>query len=632
MKYQIDPTLLQDLSSLEKDIFNFRLEQHLFNAVFALQQLYGPRPDFEKWMHKVLNQVAQAYVQRPAELRLLDLQRTQEPDWYLRPKMLGYLCYADRFAQDLPGVTGRVPYLQELGVTYLHLMPFLQTRPFPHDGGYAIQDYNKVNPSLGTMADLANLSQKLRAAGISLGTDFVCNHTAQEHEWAKKAIAGDPTYQAYYYIFPDRSLPDEYERILPIQKKYIHWQEELNGWVWSTFNPYQWDLNYHNPAVFAEMLQILFNLANQGVEIFRLNGVAYLWKQAGTKCEHLPEVHAIIQAFRLLANIVCPGIIFTTDDFPNPQDAVRYFGSGWLTGQECALTAHTQLTIMLWSMLAEKDVVLGSYSLQQTPDLPATAGWLTYLRSHDELSWAVRDDHSAHVGFSGVWHRSFLGDFYSGSYPTSFAAGRVFDCDPETLNRRVSGMTASLTGLEKALQGENEPEIELSLQRQQLLYTVLLAAGGVPVVYMGDEVGLMNDYNYEQDPEKAEDNRWLHRPGMNWAWAEQKGDKESIPGRMYHNLRHLIQTRQKCHQLHGSAKIKVDWLHNDKVFGLIRESQRGKLLLIANFTDQPQTVAGKRFQELGFGQTLREQLTDRIFSGWQDILLNPYEAMWLIPL
>ncbi|MCB0036000.1 MAG: hypothetical protein KDE51_18340, partial [Anaerolineales bacterium] len=419
MQYSVNPETFKRLTKLEKQIFDLRLQQHLPDAIFALTQLYGGREDFDHWIQTFVDLVAAAYAQRHPDLRLLDIRRTQKADWFQRSDQIGYICYADRFAGGLRGVIDKIPYLKELGVTYLHIMPMLQPRPEPNDGAYAVQDYRAIADYLGTMDDLTDLTKALRAHGISLCTDIVCNHTAQEHEWAQKALTGDKKYQDYYFVFPDRTMPDQYERtlreIFPASDpgSFRHYPEmkyddQEGAWVWTTFHEYQWDLNYGNPAVFGEMLDVILNLANHGIEIFRMDAVAFMWKKLGTACENLPEAHAILQAFRTLTYIACPGIIFKAEAIVAPKDVVPYFGTGRMAGKECEVAYHNSLMVLLWSMLAEQDVVLATYSLQQMPEIPESAAWVNYVRCHDDIGWAITDENAAAVGLSGFWHRSFL--------------------------------------------------------------------------------------------------------------------------------------------------------------------------------------------------------------------------------
>lgn len=658
MQHIVDSLLrgpLRLLEPLEQEIFLARLELYLPDVLRPLEQLYGHRPDFDAWCQKLIEVVARGYGARPPALRLLDLKRQAQPDWFQQPDMIGYVCYADRFAGTLKGAGEKIPYLKQLGVTYLHLMPLLRPRPGANDGGYAVLDYRAVNPALGTMDDLAELAGKLREAGISLCIDLVCNHTAKEHEWARKAAAGDPVYQDYYLMFPDRTLPDQYERTLPevfpeFKPGNFTYYEAFDRWVWTTFNEYQWDLNYTNPAVLLEMLDTILFLANQGVEVLRLDAVAFMWKRLGTDSQNQPEAHYILQAFRALSRIAAPGLLLKAEAIVAPDRLVPYLGRGEATNKECELAYHNVFMVLLWSALAERRVALLTRALQNMPSIPSGTSWVTYVRCHDDIGWAVSDEDAAEVGLSGFEHRAFLSEFYSGRFPQSFARGATFQYNPRTGDRRISGTLASLAGLEIALEWEDSAEIDLAVRRILLLHNLIFAFGGIPLLYMGDEIGLLNDHSYRDDPDLAGDNRWLHRPRMEWGRVERDewgvesrsraaeaqrsggaGEKGgAVSGRIFRGIQKLVAARKRVVALHARARAYAVWTHNEQVFGLLRESPRGRLLVLANFSERPQTVPGYRMDELGFGGRLTDVLTETAVEGSVGIYLDPYRALWLM--
>jgi amylosucrase len=625
---------LRLMERTEQEIFRLRFEQHLPDVLRPLKMLYGDRPDFDIWLAKFLDIVARSYAQRPAELRLLDLARVSEPDWFQQPNMIGYVCYVDRFAGDLASVQQKIPYLQELGVTYLHLMPLLKTRPGPNDGGYAVMDYRQIEEKLGTMADLANLAARLRESGISLVIDLVCNHTAKEHAWAQQALAGDLDYQNYYLTFPDRNLPDQYEltlrEIFPdFASGNFTYYPEIERWVWTTFHEYQWDLNYANPAVFAEMLDALLFLANQGVEVLRLDAVAFMWKRLGSDSENQPEAHAILQAFRALSRLAAPGLLLKAEAIVPPPQLVPYLGRGPATNKECEIAYHNVFMVMLWSSLAEGKVALMTQALQHMPAIPSGTAWTTYVRCHDDIGWAVTEEDAAAVGLNGFLHRAFLSDFYSGRFPDTFARGATFQFNPKTGDRRISGSLASLAGLESALEAEDEILIDLAIGRILLLHNMILAFGGIPLLYMGDEIGLLNDSTYLDDEDLTGDNRWMHRPAMDWYLAEHRVDVETVSGRIFQGLTRLVRARKRTASLHAQAPVFPVWTHNEQVFGLLRESPRGRLLALANFSRTEQAISPHRLMEMGFDGPLINQIDGRSIAIWPELRLAPYEAVWL---
>ena len=625
---------LAGMEPLAQKIFALRFEQHVPDVLRPLTQLYPHHPQLQTVLHRLLTQVAQGYAQRPEALRLLDIRRVQSPDWFQKSEMMGYVCYTDRFAGTLQGVAEKIPYLKELGVTYLHLMPLLRPRPGQNDGGYAVQDYRAIDERLGTMDDLRWLAGQLRHQNISLCIDLVCNHTAKEHEWAQKARAGDPVYQDYYLMFPDRTLPDEYEKTTPevfpdFAPGNFTYYPEMERWVWTTFNEFQWDLNYGNPAVISEMLEIILFLANQGVEILRLDAVAFMWKRLGTDSQNQPEAHAILQLFRALTLIATPGLLLLAEAIVAPEKLIPYLGRGEVANKECELAYHNVYMVLLWSALAERKVGLLTYALQQIPVIPARTTWLTYARCHDDIGWAVTDENAAAIGLNGFQHRAFLSEFYSGRFPGSFATGATFQFNPKTQDRRISGTLASLAGLEKALAAANAREIELAIRRILLLHNLIMVHGGIPLLYMGDELALLNDESYLNDPDHANDNRWMHRPPLDWEVAAARHDERTVTGRVFQGIQQLIMARKKTWALHAQALTLPVWTHNEQVFGLIRESPRGRVLILANFSEQPQTVSRDHIASMGLKGRLLDYLTAHTITDWPQLHLGAYEVMWL---
>src|SRR4051794_19913780 len=506
--------------------FAVRFERWFGDVLGPLRAVYGNDERFADAFRALLRAVADAAAARPTELRALDHEREITPDWLHREQAIGYVAYVDRFAGTLAGVRERLPYLCELGVGYLHLMPLLRARPAPNDGGYAVADYGAVDPALGTMDDLRELASDLRAAGMALCIDVVLNHTAREHAWARAALAGDPERLAYYRTFPDRSVPNSYELTLPevfpdIAPGNFTWVPELERWVWTTFNDYQWDLDYTNPAVFRAMAEAMLGLAEVGVDVLRLDAVPFLWKRTGTNSQNQPEVHDLLQAFRALMRMAAPAVAFKAEAIVSPRDLVGYLGAGRHAGKECDLAYHNVLMVLLWSALASQRVVLLTNTLRRMPPVPPGAGWVTYVRCHDDIGWVITEEDAGAVGEDGYLHRRFLADFYAGDFPGSFAIGTRFQVDPRSGEARTSGTAASLAGLEWALQTGDRIAEHLAVRRLLLLYAVAFVHGGVPLVYMGDELGLLNDHTWEADPARRDDNRWMHRPQMDWTLAER---------------------------------------------------------------------------------------------------------------
>lgn len=489
-----------------------RIRRHLPHLMAGLQAVYPKVPTAAE---RVAQVIGRSLAERPPELLALDLERIHTPDWFQLPQMHGYIAHADRFAGTLEGVGQRIEYLK-LGIRYLHLMPLLLAREGENDGGYAVADYRRVRPDLGSMDDLETLCTRLSREGIRLCLDLVLNHVAREHPWALAARRGDPKYRGYFYIYPDRTLPEVFPNFAPGN---FTWDEEGPGWVWTTFNRWQWDVNWGNPEVFLAYLDLLW-LANKGVEVFRLDAIAFIWKRLGTHCQNQPKVHALTQALRAAVRMAAPAVAFKAEAIVAPEDLIAYLGTKGHCGKVSELAYQNTLMVQIWSSLASRDTRLFTQALRRFPQKPPSTAWATYLRCHDDIGWAISDADAAAVGLSGPAHRRFLSDFYKGGFPGPLARGMPFQESPETGDRHTSGSAASLAGLEAALESGHPRLINLAIERILMAHAVFIGyGGGIPLTYMGDELGMLNHYGYALEPVHKDDNRWLRRPKMDWAKA-----------------------------------------------------------------------------------------------------------------
>lgn len=589
------PSLEQKLAvSIKEDpqawkTFVRHLDTHFEHLFRLYHMLYGKRYDMLIHLENLLKSMAEAAFERPADLRELDRQREQNPLWFQSNQVLGGVCYVDLFAGNLAGIRAKIPYFKELGLTYLHLMPLFKMPEPENDGGYAVSSFREVHPPLGTMAELAQLSRELRAAGISLVLDLVINHTSDEHDWALKAKAGDPDYRDMYGIFPDRTVPDLYEKnlreIFPDEHPgAFTWFEDIQSWVWTTFHSYQWDLDYSNPFVFNRMSEEMLFLANQGVEIFRLDAVAFIWKELGTSCENLPEAHTILQGFNAITRVVAPSILFKSEAIVHPDEVIKY-----ISPLECQLSYNPLLMALLWNSLATREVNLLSQALEERFALPLGTAWVNYVRCHDDIGWTFSDEDAAMLGINGYDHRRFLNEFYRGRFTGSFARGVPFQENPKTGDCRISGTCASLAGLEKALTEEGLEEVELAIKRILLLHFVVMTAGGVPLIYLGDEIATLNDYSYLDDPKHKNDSRWVHRPAADPERYSQRMDANTIPGRVFEGIRELIELRKALPGLAG-GKLEVIDTRSGSVLGFARVNQGEQLLILANFSEREHAI------------------------------------------
>ncbi|TWU22893.1 Amylosucrase [Novipirellula galeiformis] len=614
--------------------FGLRLADHWEELFALLFELYGTRYDFFFHLEQILLTAAAAWLDRPEPLRELDRHRINEPDWFTSEKIVGGALYVDLFSENLGKLTESIDYFKELGLTYLHLMPLFAVRPGDNDGGYAISNYRSVDPRLGTIEDLRNLASELRKAGIVLVLDFVFNHTSDDHEWAKHAQSGDPEYQNFYYIYPNRELPDQYERTLreifpTVRRGNFTWHDGMQSWVWTTFNSFQWDLNYSNPAVFRAMLEEMFFISSTGIDILRLDAVAFVWKQMGTNCENLPQAHTLIQAFSRLARIATPSLLFKSEAIVHPDDVVKY-----VSPEECQISYNPTLMALLWESLATRETRLLCRSLSHRHKLPPHTAWVNYLRCHDDIGWTFDDADAAALGINAYDHRQFLNLFYTGQFKGSFARGVPFQENVQTGDMRIAGTLASLAGLEHAIEVGDEHEKEMSIRRMLLLQGISLSIGGIPLLYLGEEWGMLNDYDFVKDPAKAGDTRWVHRPKMQWEFLHELDDKiasgdGSIRTRIFRSQQKLIATRKSLPALAGQ-NMELVATGNVHLLSFIRIHESHRLIVIANFSDQPQSVDGNRLRTVGLGRFFQDALTDREFGTSADIVLEAYETLWLL--
>ncbi len=618
-----------------EEMFDLRWQRGLRDLIGPLTRLYGASHDSPALLDRLRSLLSAHAAARPGDLRALDLARDIDPDWFLSERMVGYVFYVDRFAGRMADLPRHIDWLKALGVTYVHLMPCLKPRPGQSDGGYAVMDYRAIDPRLGTMEDFEEAARAFRAAGISVCIDMVLNHTAKEHDWAMRARAGDPAFQAFYRMFDDDSLPRAFEKTLvevfPDQApgSFTHYPE-IGKWVWTTFNEYQWDLNWENPEVFLAILDTILHLANKGVEVFRLDAVAFMWKRMGTTCQNLPEVHDILQALVQATRVAAPGVIHKAEAIVGPQDLVPYLGTGRHEGRVAHLAYHNSLMVQFWSALAARDTRLMTHVLgTHFPESFRRASFATYIRCHDDIGWAITDEDAARFPpMTGAGHRTFLADFYNGSFPGSFARGADFQSNPETGDRRTNGSFASLAGLEAATTAQ---ETELAVERILMGHALIAAFGGMPLIYMGDEIGLTNDASYLKEADLAEDGRWMHRPRMDWKAARAAEKGKGVAGRILQGTRAILSTRRATPQLAGHVPTRVLEFGHPGLFIFERLAEDRPVICLFNFTETDQSLTpwglkldpSRSYADLLTGMSLA--LTDGM------IRLPPYGRLWLRP-
>lgn len=622
-------------TSFNDELFRLRFERSREDLFGMLERLYGQRPDYADFCAVLEAALRETWGKRPADLKLLDLKRDLEPDWFQRPDMAGYVFYLDRFADDLKGAREKLPYLKDLGITYVHFMPCLKPRPGDSDGGYSVMDYRRVNPAYGTMKDLEETAKLFRENGISVCVDMVLNHTAKEHAWAKKARAGDPTYREYYHFFEDDRLPKQYEEtLLEVFPNHapgnFTFYPEIGHWVWTTFNEHQWDLNWANPWVFLEMVEVMLYLSNRGVDVLRFDAVAFMWKRMGTKCQSEPEVHMILHALRAANRIAAPGVIHLEEAIVGPAEMIPYLGQGEHAGKEGNLAYHNSLMVQFWSSLAARDTRMMAHVLRtHFPESLPNATYATYLRCHDDIGWAVTDEDAGAVGLSGFAHRSFLSDFYEGVFPGSFSRGALFQFNPETGDKRISGTCASLAGLERAEAEADEAGIARAIDRILMGHALIASFGGIPLVYMGDEIALLNDYGYVRNPDHAHDSRWIHRPRMDWEAVAGLANGGAPAATVHAGVKRILARRAAVPAFHGGHPTAILDPPDARVFAFARRAPVGSVVCLFNFSEDWTGLSAEWCREMGtvgFVDALSERA---VHTDADHVALPPYARVWL---
>lgn len=578
------------MTKKEEALFQSRLARHLDELRWLYMELYDNGDMFAELCDR-LHQFAS---DRPTPLKKRDLEREADPEWYKSNGLTGMMLYIDNFAGDLKGVRQKLPYLEKTGVNLIHLMPFLDTVPGRSDGGYAVANFRAVRPDLGTMEDLEKLAAACHKKGINLCMDFVMNHTSQDHEWAKKARAGDGEYMSRYFFFADPSIPQEYEKTVPqvfptTAPGNFTWLPDCGHYVMTSFYPYQWDLNYRNPRVFNEMMYNFLYLANRGMDMIRIDAVPYIWKELGTSCRNLPQVHTIVRMMRMIGEIVCPSVILLGEVVMEPVKVVPYFGT--VDKPECHLLYNVTTMCTTWHTVATKDTRLLRKQLDAVNGLPKQYVFLNYLRCHDDIGWGLDYGTLRLWGISEVPHKKFLSDWFQGLTPDSVARGELYNADPASGDARQCGTTASLCGVEKAgFEGDQEA-MERAVRFDLTLHAMVFMQTGLPLLYSGDELAQVNDYSYKDDPHKAQDSRYLHRGRLRWDLAEHADDPSTPEGRVFQGLRTLGELRRTHRAFGAQADVWTLDTGDDGVLAVGRYLEGQKLIGVFNFTPEDKALS-----------------------------------------
>ena len=613
----------------KEDMFEARLHKHYDELKWLYCELYQDDENPLAHFDDLLKQIREYYNNRPQYLKKLDVQREQNPNWYKGNKLMGMMMYVNCFSGTLKKFEKRLPYIEESNINYLHLMPLLSSPKGKSDGGYAVADFRSVQKELGTMEDLRALAEKCHEKDISICLDFVMNHTSDEHEWAIRARKGEKEYQDRYFFFDDYSMPELFERDCPdvfptTAPGNFTYLNDINKFVMTTFYPYQWDLDYRNPIVFNEMVYNMLFLTNQGIDIIRLDAVPYIWKQLGTNCRNLPQVHTIVRMMRMISEIVCPAVLLLGEVVMAPDKVVPYFGTQ--EKPECHMLYNVTTMATTWNTVATRDTALLKHQMDILSTLPKQYIFQNYLRCHDDIGWGLDYGFLRNFGIDEVAHKRYLNDFFTGKIPGSFSIGELYNDDERLGDARLCGTTASLCGIEYYDKQKDKDGIERAIQLDLTLHAFMLSQSGIPVIYSGDEVVQYNDYSYKEDKDadKRADSRYVHRGAFNWRKAGRRKIKNAIQAKVYQNLSKMEKIRSKYDVFKSNANMYTLPTWEKSTLAIVRENEKEKFIGIYNFSEYEQMAWINETDGL-----YTDLLTDTKDFKAAGIKMPPYGVLWL---
>lgn len=614
--------------------FAERLHSHLPKIHRLFGEIYGACFDVEYQFVELIRSLILAHQDREAGLKKRDQEKADKGVWFLSNQLAGMSLYVDRFAGNLKNMPTKIPHLEDLGVNFLHLMPIFESPAGESDGGYAVSDFRKVDPRFGTLEDLISLRENMHSKDMYLMLDIVLNHTSHHHEWAQLAKAGDSYFQEFFYTYDNRSIPDEFERSMPeifpeSAPGNFTWSEEMGKWVMTVFHRYQWDLNYTNPNVFRAMLDTVLFYGNLGVDLLRIDAPAFIWKQMGTSCQNLPQAHTLLRLIKQCVQVATPGMAILGEAIVAPKEIMKYFGTWEFIAQECDFAYNATQMALQWDMLASGETRVMLNAQGEILNKPYGTSWITYTRCHDDIGLGYDDYMIAQAGKDPYKHRKFLKEYYSfsGDQWMSPARGALFSSNPKTGDARISGTLASLCGLEKALIEGNGPAIDQSLQKILMMQAHSIFLGGLPMLFYGDEVGYTNDYSYQHDPGKSYDNRWMHRPVIDWEKVNRKKVEGTVEQQIFEGTKRLLQIRKENELFSDLSNITWMSPHNIHVAGFVRRMGNERMYCLFNFSDKAAYLTWYAFREQGEG-------AGKLYDHWtqSEVTLGPdHEYLILEP-
>lgn len=610
------------LANTDTLIYHTRFQKHLDELKWLYMELYNSEFMFDE----LCKNLYKFYRDRKTTLKDLDKKRESAPAWFQENNMLGMMLYVDNFAKTLKGVEKKLDYIQSCNVNYIHLMPLLESPKGRSDGGYAVSNFRNVQPELGTIEDLSNLADKCHEQNISICLDFVMNHTSEEHEWAIRAKQGEEEYMNRYFFFSNYDIPTMYEKTVPqvfptTAPGNFTYLPELNHFVMTTFYPYQWDLNYKNPVVFNEMMYHFLFLANLGIDIIRIDAVPYIWKEIGTSCRNLPQVHTIVRMMRMINEIVCPSVLLLGEVVMEPEKVTPYFGT--IEKPECHMLYNVTTMATIWNSVATQDSRLLKLQMNIINNLPKQYTFLNYLRCHDDIGWGLDFSTLKKWDMKEIPHKQYLNDFFTGKLSESFSRGELYNNDPVTKDARFCGTAASMCGIEKAGFIGDKQEMKKAIALDIMLHAYMFMQSGIPIIYSGDEIGQLNDYSYKNDPMKASDSRYLHRGKFQWELTKKIKEKGSVQEQIFHALNKLAQIRKNEQAFHAAANVWTIETNDISVLCLARSMEDNKIIGIFNFSPEKKTAWIQ--EEDG----VYEDLLTKEHVKAVNIEIHPYGFYWL---
>lgn len=518
-------------------------------------------------------------------------------DWY--KDVTVYSLYVDLFNRDFSGLTEKMDYLQDLGVSCLWLLPILDS-PMK-DAGFDIKDYRRIRKDLFRLPDTASpdeekvlfkrFLEQAHKKGMRVIFDIAMNHTSMDHPWFQESRKGHDNPFRDYYIWNKDTEKYKEARLLFKGMCPSNWEKDGDCYFFHRFFEFQPDLNYRNPQVLLAMSRNLLFWLEQGVDGFRADAIPYIWKEEGTNCENLPLTHTVVKFFRAVLDYVKPGTLMLAEACQKPNDVVDYIK----TGDECHAAYHFPLMPQMFKAIAQESAqpVLKTLSTEVTPKIPVDSQWFTFLRCHDELS--------LELVYVNEEDRAYIHENYCHQPEWDFRVGE--------------GISARLSELFK-----------FDVNKISLAYSLMLSLPGTPVIYYGDEFGKANDDNYYREMIQMtgkNDTRFLVRGKIDWQEVETLlANENSFNAKIFKRLKNLINTRK---QYKAFGRGNIEWLQteNEALLAFKRSYQSKELLILHNL--------GKKDLEFVFNSSATQDLLGQEIQKKNNNILVPAGSFYWLP-